>query len=228
VGAIAAATAGGGWSMRVIVTRPAGQAAELARRLEGEGHEVVLCPLVRLEPLGDGPIDLGGYDWAIVTSANGAHELGRRARGRPRRIAAIGKATATALSAHGLDADLVSTVSTQEGLLEELPRPAGRVLVAAAEAARRVLVEALDADFVALYRTLELRPSPPPDGDLVVLASGSAARAFARLGVDIPAVSIGPLTTEAAREAGISVAAEAGSQDLDGILAAVAEVSLGT
>jgi len=54
---------------------------------------------------------------------------------------------------------------------------------------------------VVLYRTRELAPPRPPEGDLVVLASASAARALGRLGVDIPAVSIGPLTTKAAREA---------------------------
>jgi len=60
------------------VTRPEGQSRELAVRLEELGHEVVLCPLVRIEPLGDEPVDVTGYDWVIVTSANGADELARR------------------------------------------------------------------------------------------------------------------------------------------------------
>ena len=211
--------------MRVIVTRPEGQAGELADRLRALGHEVVLCPLVRTEPLGDEPIDAAPYDWVIVTSANGAHELARRLRGRPRRFAAIGPATAAALAAHGLQADLVPGISTQEGLLAELPRPAGRVLVAAAEGARRLLVDELGADFVALYRTVELRPASLPAGDLVLLASGSAARAFAALGVDIPAISIGPQTTSAAEAAGIRVIAEAATHDTDGLLNAVATLA---
>ena len=210
--------------MRVIVTRPEGQADELVRRLEDAGHAVVRCPLVRVEPLADDPVDVDGYDWVIVTSSNGAHELARRLRGRPRRLAAIGPATAAALAEHGLNVDLVPRVSTQEGLLDDLPRPAGRVLVAAADGARRVLVDGLDADFVPLYRTVELQPEPPPAGDVVVLASGSAARAFARLGLDIPAVSIGPLTSAAAREAGLRVVAEAAKHDLDGLLDAVARL----
>ena len=53
-------------------------------------------------------------------------------------------------------------VSTQEGLLAELPRPAGRVLFAAAEGARTLLVDELDATFVPLYRTRELEPDEPP------------------------------------------------------------------
>jgi uroporphyrinogen-III synthase len=210
--------------MRLIVTRPEGQADELADRLCALGHEVVLCPLVRIEPFGDGPIDVAPYDWVIVTSANGAHALARRLRGRPRRLAAIGPATAAALAAHGLPADLVPRASTQEGLLAELPQPAGSVLVAAAEGARRLLVDELGADFVALYRTVELRPAELPAGDLVLLASGSAARAFAVLGLDIPAVSIGPQTTSVAEAAGVRVLAEAASHDVDGLLNAVARL----
>ena len=203
--------------MRIIVTRPAGQERELVERLVALRHEVVHCPLVAVEPLGDGPVDVSGYDWVVVTSANGARELRRRMRGTPRRVAAVGRATAEAFGG----ADLVPAVATQEGLLAELPRPAGRVLFAGAEAARRLLVDELGADFVPLYRTVEVVPGEPPEGDLVVLASASAARAFGRLGLDIPAVSIGPQTTAAAREAGVDVVREAATHDLAGLLAAI-------
>ncbi len=60
-----------------------------------------------------------------------------------------------------------------------------------------------------------------PEADLVVLASASAARAYAALGLGAPAVSIGPETTRAAREAGIAVVVEATTHDLDGLVAAV-------
>lgn len=211
--------------MKIVVTRPEGQADELAARLRALGHEVVLCPLVRTEPLAHTPIDVAPYDWVVVTSANGAAELARRIEGRPRQLAAIGPATAAALSDRGLAADLVPRVSTQEGLLAELPRPAGRVLVAAAEGARRLLVNELEADFVALYRTVELRPAELPEGDLAVLASGSAARAFAALGLDMPAVSIGPQTTAAAQAGGVRIAAEAATHDVEGLLQAIATLA---
>ena len=204
--------------MRILITRPTGQGDELARRLEALGHEPVLCPLVAIEPLGDEPVHAEGYDWLVVTSVNAARELRRRLRGRAQRVAAIGAATATALGG----ADLIPAVSTQEGLLAELPRPAGRVLFAGAEGARRLLVEELKADFVALYRTVELEPAQLPAADLVVLASPSAARAFARFGLPRPAVSIGPETSAAARAAGVRVVAEADTHDLDGLVAAIA------
>ena len=203
--------------MRVVVTRPHGQERELVTQLEELGYEVVHCPLVAIEPLGDEPIDVSGYDWVVVTSANGARELRRRMTGRPRYTAAIGAATAAALGG----ADLVPAVATQEGLLAELPRPAGRVLFAGAEGARRLLVDELEADFLPLYRTRELEPKVAPEGDLVLLASASAARAFARLGVELPAISIGPQTTAAARAGGVRVLAEAETHDVAGLVAAV-------
>ena len=200
----------------MLLTRPEGRNEELADALRAVGHEVACVPLIALEPLGDEPIDLDGYDWVLVTSALGARELRRRGRGRPRRFAAIGRATAAALGG----ADLVPRVSTQEGLLAELPKPAGRVLFAGAEAARRLLVEELEADFLPLYRTRELAPELP-DADIVVLASPSAARAYAALGGDRPTVSIGPETTAAARSAGLEVVDEARAQDVGGLVAAV-------
>jgi uroporphyrinogen-III synthase len=95
------------------------------------------------------------------------------------------------------------------------------VLFAGAEDARDVLARGLDADVVPLYRTVALRPDAFPAADLVVLASASAARAFAALGVPAPVVSIGPVTSAAAREAGLTVAAEAETHDLDGLERAV-------
>jgi uroporphyrinogen-III synthase len=203
--------------VRVVVTRPRGQEGELSARLEGLGHDVRFCPLIEIEPVG-GPVDASGYDWLVVTSPNGARELRERLRGTPRRVAAIGAATAEAYGG----ADLVPRVSTQEGLLAELPRPAGRVLVAGAAGARPLLADELGADVVTLYRTVELEPEHVPEGDVVVLASGSAARAYGRTGARMPAVSIGPETTRAARAAGVEVVAEAETHDLEGLVAAVA------
>jgi uroporphyrinogen-III synthase len=204
--------------MRVVVTRPPDQAEPLVQRLEQQGHEVTVCPLIEIEPVGPEQVDLSGYDWVVVTSANAARELGRRAAGKAARVAAIGPGTAAALSEQP---DLVPVVSTQEGLLAELPRPAGRVLFAGAEGARKLLVEELDADFVPLYRTKELIPDEFPEADVVVLASPSAARAFAAIGRRVPAVSIGPETTAAAEQAGVEILREARTHDLEGLVSAV-------
>jgi uroporphyrinogen III methyltransferase / synthase len=199
------------------VTRPAGQERELVLRLQALGHDVVSCPLIAIEPLGDGPVEVSGYDWVVVTSPNGARELLRRASGTMPRLAAIGSATAEALGG----ADLVPKVSTQEGLLAELPHPHGRVLFAAAEGARRLLPEALGADVVALYRTVELRPPELPGADVYVLASASAARALGAATKEAAVVSIGPETSRAAAAAGLDVVAEAAEHSLEGLVEAV-------
>jgi uroporphyrinogen-III synthase len=204
--------------VRVLLTRPEGRNDELAERLRIAGHEVRIEPLIATEPLGDDPVELDGYDWLVVTSVTAARELRRRGRGRPNRVAAIGGATARALGG----ADLVPAVATQEGLLAELPRPAGRVLFAAAEGARQLLPDQLGAEVVPLYRTRELAPPALPPADVVVLASASAARAYGRLGAALPAVSIGPETTAAAKRVGVTVVREANTHDLDGLLEALA------
>jgi uroporphyrinogen-III synthase len=181
--------------------------------------------LIAVEPLDGGPIDPGPYDWVVVTSPNGAAELARRLTAPPRQLAAIGPGTAAALRELGFEPDLVPRESNQEGLLAELPEPTGRVLVAAAEGARRVIVEALAADFLPLYRTVELAPVDTPEVDVVLLASSSAARSLARTtACGTPVVVIGPQTAGAARELGLDVAAEATAHDVDGLLAALREV----
>ena len=209
--------------MKVIVTRPRAQAGPLVRRLEALGHEVVECPLIEIERISDDPIDASGYEWVIVTSPNGADEVARRAQNLPR-VAAVGPGTAERLRELGIEPAFVPQVSSQDGLLAEFPRPAGRVLFTAAEGARRTPIDVLGADYVPLYRTRLLTPKPP-DGDVVVLASGSAARAYAAVGGRVPAVTVGPQTSRIAESVGLAVAGEAESHDLDGLVRAVEAVA---
>jgi uroporphyrinogen-III synthase len=106
----------------------------------------------------------------------------------------------------------------------EFPEHGGRVIYLAAENSRRGPIDALEADFVPLYSTVLLSPEPP-DGDVVVLASGSAARAYSSIGGAAPAISIGPETTRVAQSVGIEVIGEAITHDLDGLVAAVERCS---
>ena len=199
--------------MRIVVTRADAQADELVRGIEELGHEAVRCPLIRVEPLGDEPIDPAPYDWVVVTSPNGARELARRLVSPPAKLAAIGPGTAEELRRRGLEPDLVPEVSTQEGLLTELPEGVS-ILLAAAEGARRLL----PGDFLPLYRTVELTRDPPPEGDLAILMSPSAARAYARVRGSAPVIAIGPQTAAEAEAQGLTLRSVAKSHDLDGIL----------
>jgi uroporphyrinogen-III synthase len=199
--------------MRVLVTRE-----ELVARVEGLGHDAVFCELIRVEPLGEEPVDARAYDWLVVTSRNGADELARRGV-TANRIAAIGPATAEALRSRGLHVDLVAATHTQEGLREELPE--GTVLLAAAEGARR---DVIAADFLPLYRTIELRPELP-EADVALLMSGSAARALAAAGARMAVIAIGPQTEAEARRVGLDVVAVAAVHDLDGLVEALRSLS---
>ncbi len=185
--------------VRIVVTRPLGQEADLVARLEALGHEVVHCPLIEIEPLGDEPIAVSGYDWVVVTSANGARELLRRAAGPLPRVAAIGRATAARWAGptwcrgcRPRRGSWRSCRALPDASCSPAPRERGRLLV-----------EELDADFVPLYRTRELRPAEPPEGDLV-RARLRLRRACLRTAraATCPAVCIGPETGKAARAVG--------------------------
>lgn len=204
--------------MKVAVT---GTDERLAERLRAEGLDVLSAPLIRIEPIDGPPIEGKLYDWILVTSRNAVEPLLQRLVGEPTRIAAIGPGTADALRTRGIEPDLVAELSTQEGLARELPPPTGPVLHAAAEGARDVLVRELGAELVPLYRAVEIESEAFPNADLVVLASASAARALAALRTDLACVSIGPVTSQEARERGLNVVAEARSHDLDGLVEAV-------
>ena len=204
--------------LRVLITRPRDQAQPLADALLARGFDVAVEPLIAVEPLSDEPIDVGGYDCVIVTSANGARELARRMTAPPAAIAAIGPGTAAALIELGLRADGVADVHTRVGLVYAFPRRPQRALFVGAEGARDHLADQLGADFLAAYRTVELPVEQLPRADLTLLMSPSAVRAYARAGGRGPAVSIGPQTTSAAKAAGVEVVAEARSQDVQGLV----------
>lgn len=118
----------------VLVARPAGQAAGLARLLEERGATPILCPLIEIRPpRGTAALDrrlraLSRYDWVVFTSANGVRAClgrlylaGRDARAFSGvRICAIGAATAVELSRHGLRVECIPSSYTTAGIAREL------------------------------------------------------------------------------------------------------------
>jgi len=187
------------------------------------------------------------YALVCLTSPNGVRVLfdALEAAGLDARalanatVAAIGPGTARALAARGIRADVVPERSVAEALVESLEavdvtdRP---VLVARAADARDVLPDALrerraKVDVVALYETVAEEPDPEAveaasSADYVTFTSSSTVRNFvAAIGGGFPerarVVSIGPVTSEAAREAGLTVDLEAESHDLDGLVEAL-------
>ena len=155
-------------------------------------------------------------------------------------IAVIGPGTARALAEHGIKADYIPERFVAEGLLEELEEVdlQGRgILIARAEEARDLLPETLRdrnaalVDVMPLYRTVSEAPDngaieAAADADYVTFTSASTVKKLIEVmpgGMPSGAklVSIGPITSDAAREAGLEVAIEAGRHDIDGLLEAL-------
>ncbi|MFI5028617.1 MAG: uroporphyrinogen-III synthase, partial [Solirubrobacterales bacterium] len=196
---------------------------------------------------------IGDYSLVCLTSPNGACLLfealacvGLDARALAGvTVAAIGPGTARARARHGVAADVIPERFVAEGLIEALePVDVGgrRVLVARAANARDVLPEWLaergaSVDVVALYDTVRELPDPEAveaalAADYVTFTSSSTVRNLTdALGDSFPAaakvVSIGPITSEAARAAGLEVAVEAKRHDIDGLIEALLEDAAG-
>lgn len=87
--------------MRVLVTRPAEDAARTAAVLEARGHKAVLAPLLEVR-FHDGPdIPLDGVQAILATSANGVRALARRTARRDLPLFAVGPQTADAAHESG-------------------------------------------------------------------------------------------------------------------------------
>jgi uroporphyrinogen III methyltransferase/synthase len=203
------------------------------------------------EPLRAAIARLSEYGWAIFTSQNAvrifwdalrADSLDARAFAGVK-VAAIGPATASALLERGIAVDVAPDRFVAEALLDVLRDRrdvrGARVLYAAAAGARETLHDGLDelgalVDQVVLYQSViddsaaaELRQRVT-DGaaDLVTFTSASSVAGFvATVGEDVarrlPAASIGPITTAAARDRGIDVAIEATESTIAGLVTAI-------
>jgi uroporphyrinogen III methyltransferase/synthase len=154
-------------------------------------------------------------------------------------VAAIGPGTTRALAEHGIAADVVPERFVAEALAEALAGvevEGRRVLVARAAEARDVLPDALrergaEVDVVALYETIREQPQPAAveaaqAADYVTFTSSSTVTNLTEaLGDRFPAaariLSIGPVTSDAVRAAGLEVDVEAERHDVDGLLAAL-------
>jgi uroporphyrinogen III methyltransferase/synthase len=160
---------------RVLVTRPAHQADDVATLLWEAGAEPILAPTIAIGPpddpaaARDAVARVREYAWIVFTSRNGADaffdrlgELGRDARAfGDVRIAAIGPKTAAALASRGIQVDLVPPAYVNEAVAAELltrTAPGDRILIYRAQEARDVLPDTLRAggrrvDVVAAYAT---------------------------------------------------------------------------
>jgi uroporphyrinogen-III synthase/uroporphyrinogen III methyltransferase/synthase len=163
------------------------------------------------------------------------------------KVAAIGSATAEAARHHGFQVAVVPPSYIAESLVESLrEQVAGkRVLLARAAIARDVIPDALRAagaevDVVDAYQNVlpetapeQLRQAVSSDLDAATFTSSSSATHLAEAAriaeiawpfASVPAVSIGPITSQTLRELGWPPAAEAELSDIPGLIAAVVHV----
>lgn len=141
--------------VRVVVTRAAHQAGELAAGFAAAGARVELLPLLEVVPAAD-PAPLARaaaaierFDWVAFTSANAVEALlAATGGGLPEtaRVAAVGTATARALRRHGVEPAITGSRDAHRLAAALAPRTAGcRVLLPRAADARPTLARALAA-----------------------------------------------------------------------------------
>lgn len=244
---------------RILFTRPEeqGGAIDAARtRLRDLGADVLTQPAIEIgEPDDWRPVDaalrrVDAYDWIVFSSANGVRvalrrlwQLGLDARSlKSTKIAAIGPATAEALAAFHLRADLVPpefrAESLAASLVAELPKSGRRCLLIRASRGREVLAETLRAAGAEVEQVVAYTSSDvaQPDAEIAeLMAAGkidwvtvtSSAIAKSLVALFGPALgraklaSISPITSATLRELGREPAAEAETFTLDGLVEAI-------
>jgi len=155
-------------ALRVLVTRPQPQATSLAAGIEAMGGEAIVFPALAVEPIAAAPQQ--AHDLIVFASVH-AVEFGAKLieRTSTMRVAAIGKATAAALAAADLPADIVPAAAfTSEALLAhpDLKLVAGqRVLIVRGQGGREALREAFTSQGLSVtacevYR--RIKPSIDP------------------------------------------------------------------
>ncbi|MHB8244609.1 MAG: uroporphyrinogen-III C-methyltransferase [Acidimicrobiales bacterium] len=241
-----------GW--RVIVTRSREQASTLAVRLAEAGAEPIEVPTIEIADPSDAGlglkqalVSLAHFDWVAFTSANSVRRVfailrDARELAGPK-VAAVGKATASALLEHGVVADLISPVALSEELAAAFgaaPAEGSRVLVPQAAGARDALSSGLaslgyEVEVVEAYRTV--RPTTGGleqaaiQADAITFSSSSTVEGFlscyGRDHLPPVVVTIGPITTRTAEENGIHVDAEATESSVEGLVSALERVARG-
>ncbi len=210
VGAAARSTSSTGplAGRRVLITRPAGQADDLAALVREAGGECLHVPVIRVEPPDSwAPLDgairaAGSYDWLVFASSNGVRSFAERLRalrldGRilgTARLAAIGPATGRSLEQAGFVCDLTPDEFRSEGLVAAFrDLPPSRFLLVRAATGRDLLRRELETlghevTEVTAYVTRPVEPAEeeaaviaPSAVDWITVTSSSIATAAARL-----------------------------------------------
>lgn len=161
-------------SMKILITRPARQAADFAEKLSAIGFEPVYFPVIEIHPADDfseldkALAEIERYAWLVFTSVNAVDVVFDRIAGAKHtasllgrvKIAAVGPKTADTLRKYGIEPDFVPDEFVGEAILPGLGDLRGKwVLLPRAEIARQALPEAIVlaggvAHEIIVYQTL--------------------------------------------------------------------------
>lgn len=225
----------------VLTTRE--REGALDRLLRERGAHVVHVPLVEtLDPTDDAALataiaDIDRFDWAVVTSPNGAERLGPALSGARCRVAAVGSRTASVVAQlSGRRVDVVPVRQTAADLVAAMPTPttAEHLLLAQADRAAATAAAGLSdlgysVEVVTAYRTVLRAPTASERMamgrvDAVAFASGSSVEAWVdAVGRDTPPIVavIGPSTARVAADLGVDVSIVASDHSIEGLADAV-------
>lgn len=223
--------------MRVLLTRPAGDAEATAAALVARGHEPVVAPLFEIRPVP--AVIEDGFDAVAATSANALRMLDRRAveRLRPLPLFAVGDATAAAARGLGF-----SDVRSAGGDADDLARLITEASPSVGRLLRLAGRDRRDDPFMSLPKTLAVMTlvtyeavaiTELPKAVVGMLARGDiaavlhfsprAARRFADLTANLPDTRqpIHVCISAAARDPRFRDTRIAGTPTLDSLLAAL-------
>jgi uroporphyrinogen-III synthase len=242
---------------RVLVTRPYSQAGDLMQRLQELGAVPILFPTIQIGPpadhyrgLDNALRQLPTFHWVVFTSVNGVGHVWQRLATlgldvqalHGVRVAAIGPATAAALTERGVPVEVVPERYVAEALLTAIPAPAGqRILLPRAAGARDILqvgLQAAGAEVVEVhaYRALPAALTPEVTAalergvDVLTFTSSSTVQNFVtQIGVErartlaaqAVVVVIGPITASTASTLGLRVDVVATAYTIAGLVEAL-------
>ena len=210
---------------------------------------IEIAPMPDSDALDQAIAALEKYHWIIFTSVNGVAAFWSRLdlaglgdpRGLSARVAAIGPVTARALEDRGVRPEFIPAEYVAERILDGMGDVTGQwILLPRAEMAREALAVELTkrgavVHEIAAYRTLPAAPDAHGLAELrrgvdaVTFTSASTVRNFVALvgqsaicNLQSAIACIGPITAQAARDAGLAVDVMASEYTTEGLVAALA------
>jgi uroporphyrinogen-III synthase len=166
--------------VRLLLTRPEADAQRTAAALRAQGHDVLIAPLIRIEPVADAKIGAGPWAAILITSANAAHAIaahGGVTQLRALPVFAVGQRSAEAMIAAGF-----ANVTSADGNVGDLARrvaermkPAAALLYLAGEErsgdlAGDLAVRGFAVETAVVYRAIAVTSLPHAAAD--ALAGG--------------------------------------------------------